>query len=353
MARYHFWSFILNEAGEPIEDAKITVKLAGTDEIACIYFDEFGSANSCTTPSLSGGPQLSSLSNGYYEFWIGDSSEVYGYRNDQKFKIEWIREGVAHGEIDYVDIFPLGDQIEPMSTTDCISPSIVKNKLISDYYACKWDMHSDSDVIDAFGNFASVHGLEFVNVEELDTLPNKIINNYYGWHWDHHRLSTVQSYHPSAGRPHGIEEVNVLDGSNTIRNKVVSNQDMYNIHSRITNLNVYVNDQDAVLQAQIDTLGGLTEQSRSGWWIIYQTDWIQGPDYNEWYCPISHNLDTPYPIVVCWDMTTNKIVQTANVEYISSDVIRVIIDNEDAPNNPSKQFAVRIANGGIHRHPME
>ncbi|MCK5017443.1 MAG: hypothetical protein KAS32_10285, partial [Candidatus Peribacteraceae bacterium] len=210
MSRYHQWGFIVNEAGEPIENAEITVKLAGTEEPAVVYYDEFGNSSSIDDPALSVGPQLSTLSNGYYEFWIGDVSEPYGYRNEQKFKIEWIRVGVAHGEVDYINIFPLGPQIDPVSIVACVSPSTVMNKLVSDFLACGWESHVESEVILRSGDFVSVHGIEFVDVEELDTRPNKLINNYYGWHWDHHRLSTVQSYHPSAGSPHGMGEVNPL-----------------------------------------------------------------------------------------------------------------------------------------------
>lgn len=349
MARYHFWGFIVNEAGEPIKNAEVTIKLAGTEELACIYYDEYGNANSCTTPSTSAGPQLSTLSNGFYEFWIGDITEKYGYRNDQKFKIEWIRIGVAHGEIDYVDVFPLGQTIEPMSITDCVSPSIIKNKLISDYYACKWDYHTDS-VVTAGDDFMSIHGLEFIRVDEMDHVPNKIVSNFYGWHWDHHRLSTVQNYHPSAGTPHGMEEVNPLDGDSTLRNKLVSNRDLYNLHTRITNLNVYVNDADTYLQYQIDELTGITNTSKSGWWTIYAEDWLPGI-YNEWYVNISHNLDIWYPIAICYDMETNRVVHTVEIEFVDANTIKISIDNENVPDPPDRKFAVRIANGGIPRHP--
>lgn len=349
MARYHKWGFIVNEAGEPIKNAEITVKLAGTEELACVYYDEFGSANSCTTPSLSGGYQLKTLSNGFYEFWIGDIYEKYGYRNDQKFKLEWIRIGVAHGEIDYVDIFPNAMNIEKVALTDCVSPSIIKNKLISDYLACKWDTHTDSVVTEG-DDFQSIHGLEFVNVEELDTIPNKIISNYYGWHWQHHKLSTVQSYHPSAGTPHGMEEVNPLDGDSTLRNKLVSNRDLYNLDTRITNLNVYVNDADTYLQYQIDNLLGITDTSKSGWWTIYPEDWIYAT-HNVWYVIINHSLDIWYPMVMCWDMIINRVIHTVEIDFIDSNSIKISIDNENAPNDPTRKFAVRIANGGVHRHP--
>jgi len=350
MARYHQYGFIVNEAGEPIENAEITIKLAGTDVLASLYYDEFGDANSSNTVSLSAGPQLSTLSNGYYEFWIGDISEQFGYRNDQKFKMEWVRIGVAHGMIDYINIFPLGTQTDPVALTDCVSPSLEKNKLISDYLACKWDTHVDSEIVDNNGDFFSIHGLDLVNVDELDVIPNKLINNFYGWHWDKHRLSTVQDFNPSAGPPHNMEQVVPLDGSSTLRNKLVSNYDIYNLHTRITDLNVYVNNADTVLQGQIDTLASLSEQSKSGWWTVYVADWVAGTN-NQWYVDISHNLDIYYPIVMVWDMTTNMVIQPANIEFKTNNAIRITIDNDNYPNAVNKQLAVRIANGGISRHP--
>jgi hypothetical protein len=350
MARYHQWGFIVNEAGEPIENAEITIKLAGTEELANVYYDEFGNANSSTTPTLSAGPQLSTLSNGYYEFWIGDITETFGYRNDQKFKLEWVRIGVAHGEIDYINIFPLGPQTDALVLTDCVSPSLENNKLISDYLGCKWDTHVDSEVLGPDADFYSVHGLNFINVEELDTIPNKIINNFYGWHWDHHRLSTVQDFHPSAGRPHNMEEVQPLDGSSTLKNKLVSNRDLYYLHSRITDLNVYVNDADTVLQSQIDALKFASDNSKSGWYTIYVEDWVSGTN-NQWYVDILHNLDIWYPFVTVWDMSTNKIIQVAETEFVSNNTIKIVINNENSPGSINKQFAVRISNGGVERHP--
>jgi hypothetical protein len=349
MARYHQFGFIVNEAGEPIENAEITVYEAGSDVIANLYYDEFGTSNSVTTPGLSAGPQLSTLSNGYYEYWIGDIYEPYGYVNEQKFKLTWVRVGVASGMIDYINVFPLGPQAYPIALTDCVSPSIVKNKLISDYFACKWDTHVDSEVVED-GDFYSVHGLYFVNVDELDNIPNKIINNYLGWHWDKHRLSTVQDFNPSAGRPHNIEEVNPLDGDNTLRNKLVSNRDLYYIHSRITDLNVYINNADIVLQRQIDDILVLTDNSMSGLWTIYTDYWISGIN-NQYYYDIVHNFDLYYPLVYCWDIGTNKVIQPAEVFFVDQNTVRITIDNENYPNAPDKILAVRIANGGVHRYP--
>lgn len=356
MARYHWWGFIVNEAGEPIENAEITVKVANSDVLADIYYDEFGNANSADNPALSAGPQLSTLSNGYYEFWIGDVTQPYGYSNDTKFKLEWIRLGVAYGEIDYINVFPLGPQTYPVSLTDCTNPSKTFDKLISDYLACKWDIHVESEVVLDSGEFSSVHGLEFITINQfgevtgMDEVPNKIFSNYYAWHWDWHRLSTVQDYHPSAGRPHNMAEVDPYDGSDSLRNKLVSNLDLFNLHTADNNLRVYVDDADINLQSQIDNLSWTTDQSRSGWWKLFNTDWIEG-DYDQWYVDIHHDMNIYYPLVLVYDEGTNKVISTADIEYVSDNVIRVTIQNNNSPNPPTIECIVRIGNGGVHRYP--
>jgi hypothetical protein len=356
MSRYHWWGFIVNEAGEPIENAEVTVKLAGSEELAALYYDEFGNANSMDNPALSAGPQLSTLSNGYYEFWVGDVTEPLGYRNDQKFKLEWIRLGVAHGSIDYINVFPLGPQTDPTSLTDCSNPSKELNKLISNYLACKWDIHTESTVILPSGDFSPIHGMDFVNVDELDIIPNKLVNNYYGWHWEKHRESTVQTPAPSAGmlpnegRPHGMEEVVPEDGSSTLRNKLVSNRDFYNIYQDIQTLSVHSDERDGQLQEQINDLGWAADQSKSGWWEIHGDEWIF-EIWDKWYVDIAHDLDIYYPFVQVTDVSTGKVISTADIEYINANTIRVTINNTNTPDDPSLNCVVRIGNGGIHRHP--
>lgn len=358
MSRYHWWGFIVNEAGEPIENAEITVKLAGTDETANLYYDEYGNANSADTPALSAGPQLTTLSNGYYEFWIGDVTEIRGYSNDQKFKIEWIRLGVAHGEIDYVNIFPLGPQIEALSLTGCTGEglqSTTLNKMISNYLGCKWDNHVDSTVIDYNGDFRPIHGLDFIAVDdnyvasELDTIKNKIIDNYHAWHWDHHKLSTVQDYHPSAGRPHGMEEVNPQDGTSSLRNKLVSNLDLFNLSGSVSNLKVYVDQQDTLLQNQITNNKADIDTSRAGWWHIYGDMWVHDI-YDVWYVDIHHDLNIWYPLVQVYETDGGRMINTTEITFRDHNVIRVSIHNELAPNDPNKDLHVRIANGGVQRY---
>jgi len=306
MARFHFWGFIVNEAGEPIENAEVTIKLAGLDTFACLYFDEYGGYNTCDDPSISDkGYQLKTLQNGYYEFWVGDTTEAHGYRYDQKFKIEWVRVGVAYGEIDHVNILPLTSPTYPASLESCDDhPSVDMNKLVSDALVCTWDSHWRKIVENEV-----VHGIEYVDVDAIDRRPNKIISNELAWRWDKHRDSTVTTFHPSAGYPHDIRPVDILS-PDTTRNKVVSNKDLHDLYVQM--LKSYL--------AKIET-----------------TDWTYTGSDGLYEYNIEHNMDIHYPHCVCYDDTTHEIEKLSRVVFVDSNTIKILI------NDNTKTLWVRIS----------
>lgn len=100
MARVHFWSFLIDEEGVPIQGADINVYLAASTSPAFVYSSETGTTATGTVP------QTTTSHEGYFEFWVGDVNESYGYSTPQKFKITWEKTGVAEGYIDYIDILP-------------------------------------------------------------------------------------------------------------------------------------------------------------------------------------------------------------------------------------------------------
>jgi hypothetical protein len=113
--RFHYWSFLLDEEGQPIENASIWVYLAGTSTPAELYPSENG--NYQTDPLIStfqsyenGDESESNIEiiktdeNGFFEFWLGNINETNGYETEQKFKVNWYKAGVAEGEIDYLSI---------------------------------------------------------------------------------------------------------------------------------------------------------------------------------------------------------------------------------------------------------
>ncbi len=115
MARIHFWSYMLNEEGQPLQGADVTVMLAGTIVPADIYLQEAGGASTDVAP------QLVTNSEGYFEFWIGDVSEIAGYATPQKFKLVWEKAGVSSGLIDFIDILPNAPRFFDQTTTSWTS----------------------------------------------------------------------------------------------------------------------------------------------------------------------------------------------------------------------------------------
>ena len=115
MARIHFWSYMLNEEGQPLQGADVTIMLAGTIVPADIYLQEAGGASTDVAP------QLVTNSEGYFEFWIGDVNEIAGYATPQKFKLVWEKSGVSSGQIDFIDILPNAPRFFNTTTTSWTS----------------------------------------------------------------------------------------------------------------------------------------------------------------------------------------------------------------------------------------
>jgi uncharacterized GH25 family protein len=62
MSRVHWFSYILNDEGQGIENASVSIYLAGTTTPAIVYMDEFSSTSNETAP------QVYTDSNGFFEF---------------------------------------------------------------------------------------------------------------------------------------------------------------------------------------------------------------------------------------------------------------------------------------------
>ena len=100
MSRQHYWHYLLNEAGEPIASANISVFQAGTTTALYVYTAESGGTPSNTVP------QITTDTDGYFEFWVADSDDTsYGY-SGIKIKIQWEKTGVIDTDsIDNIDFF--------------------------------------------------------------------------------------------------------------------------------------------------------------------------------------------------------------------------------------------------------
>ncbi len=115
MARQHFFYYITNENGNPVNAADITLYFAGTTTPMYVYLQETGGAATNTIP------QVTSNTEGYYEFWIADSSEINGYVSGSKFSMAWAKAGeIDAGLIEYIDFTTprvLSMSTESLSTT--------------------------------------------------------------------------------------------------------------------------------------------------------------------------------------------------------------------------------------------
>jgi len=165
MARIHFWQYIVNENGDPLENVNVRIYLSNSPEEEADIFTHHITGN----PIKSTEALLSTDGNGFFECWFGDILEDSGgYSSNQTFKIEWERAGLLNGYIDNMTIYP---NVFSVVQTDNVSPDKdVKNKLISNQLAYNWDTHINAESI-------NVHGLEAVNQYDTNTDYNKLVSN--------------------------------------------------------------------------------------------------------------------------------------------------------------------------------
>jgi hypothetical protein len=306
MARFHYWGFIVNNKGEPLENVSVAVKLANTDILANLYLDEFSSYNTANDATIND-YQLKTLHNGYYEFWIGDTNEQYGYEN-QKFKIEWNKIGVLSGIVDNIDILPITDNISPVDISNCDPTDISyneKNKLISNKMACEWNDHLHEIYTD------TPHGIQPMDSYDVDDVYNKLVSNKFGYNIRKHINSIIDDC--TDNHPHGIYELDI-NSVDTTKNKLVSDKDIHEL---------YVN------------------MLRSYEHMIQSVDFVY--DVNEgWYVDIDHGLNAYYPHITCYNNTTHEIEKMAIIRYMNTNTIRIIID-EDQSYTPQDDYWIKIS----------
>lgn len=165
MARIHYWQYIVDDQGIPLQDVNIRLYLSDiTDQEADIFTHHaFGAP---TTTSIA---NIKTDGNGFFEFWIGDEIETGGYISTQKFKLIWQRAGIQTGEISNIEVYPPVLQVNETDNTS--STKTEKNKLVSNELAYKWDTHTDSIITDTPHNFLPV------DTTKTDIEYNKFVSN--------------------------------------------------------------------------------------------------------------------------------------------------------------------------------
>jgi hypothetical protein len=273
--RVHFWQFLLDEEGRPIEDAEISIFLAGGSTPASIYTQEIGGSPVSTSP------QVETDSSGLFEFWIGDTGESAGYTTTQKFKLQWKKTGIATGSIDNVDVFL------PVAEVDETSTNTSKNKLVSNLLAYRWEEHRTDET-------HTIHGIEEVEIvpSGATNVKDKLVSNELASGWELHKLDNTHTVH-------GIEEYNP-SGSGTVRNKLVSNKDINDIYAAI-------GLGGPVAVAYYDTISSWSGPTSAGYY----------------YEDIEHNLDLEWPVVQCYNSSTRKVEEMVEIESIDDNTTRI------------------------------
>jgi hypothetical protein len=169
MARYHYWQYIVDEEGSPLDSVDISFYLSDQPTVfANIFLNP--TTGAITTTEQAG---LKTDANGFFEFWVGDPWEVEGgYEHSQKFRLEWYKAGIIAGAIDPVDIFPPLPSVDETASGQAIGEREKKNKLISNALAYKWNQHIDLPVPSA-----SPHDIQPVVFCDTDNEFNKVVSN--------------------------------------------------------------------------------------------------------------------------------------------------------------------------------
>jgi len=287
MARVHVWEFLLNDTGQPIGGADISIYKAGTETPAYIYEDEYGGSPINVDPNTGEplAPQLTTLKNGYFEFWISDGDESeetnkqYGYDLFQKFKIAWNKTGVASGYIDFIEVF---NETKKYGEVDITDNNAIKNKLVSNYLANQWSYHSNLKIPDS--GFISIHGLLQLDPTDTGTTQNKLLSNNQAYKWETHVDTLSVSEAILSAGPHGIEPVDETS-TDDIKNKLVSNNQMKQLTDSKVNITTAT--------------------------LLSGSSWTSATGY--YWTNVDYEGTSQYPIVQVWDMDTKYLNDGAAV----------------------------------------
>ena len=172
MARYHYWQYIVDEEGTPLDGVEIRFYLSDGTGIGTIEASIFRNptTGAITTTSQA---NLKTDANGFFEFWVGDAYEAEGgYAFDQKFRLQWYKAGLIQGYIDPVDVYPPLPPVDETITGQVVGEADKKNKLISNALAYKWNNHIDIPVPSA-----SPHDIQAVVHCDNNNEFNKVVSN--------------------------------------------------------------------------------------------------------------------------------------------------------------------------------
>lgn len=168
--RIHVWHYILNEEGQPVEDANVRLYLSNSTTEANIFVSE--NSTSYTTCSVA---DIKTNSEGFFEFWLAGNWETGGYDFSQLFRLEWYRPGIKLGYINNYNPWP---NILTWVNTSGGGDASYCNKFVSNTLVNTWLTHvSGSDPIPS----ASIHGISAVDYSSgcSNNDYNKVVSNEF------------------------------------------------------------------------------------------------------------------------------------------------------------------------------
>jgi hypothetical protein len=167
--RIHFWHYVLNESGQPIQDAEIRLYLQDSPTTeASIYTSE----SSSTFPTCSDA-DIKTDNDGYFEFWLEGEDSEGGYAHTTEFILEWYKAGTAPGYIYNYNPWPNALVWRDKNIGADVN---YENKFISNYLANKWYGHAN-EIIPS----ASPHDIYPLDYESGcdDNTYNKVVSNKF------------------------------------------------------------------------------------------------------------------------------------------------------------------------------
>lgn len=167
-SKIHFWSYILNSSGAPIEDAEVRLYLNDDPTTEANIYDSETSSSYTTTSSV----DIKTDNDGFFEFWIPDQWDDGGYEHSQLFRLEWYKAGTVPGLIENINPWP---NVFTWENTNTGADKDNKNKFVSNYLVDKWLSHNNEIVPSA-----SPHDLYVVDYSSCgNNRYNKLVSNAF------------------------------------------------------------------------------------------------------------------------------------------------------------------------------
>lgn len=168
MGRFHHWYFLKDKEGRPILDAGLNLYLTTTKTEAVVYNSAAASASIDQSTWVTG-------ASGFFNFFIGDQFEILytGYEPTQEFDLSWATSAAIYsgdeipsGTIDNLQLLP------KIFTVNENSQNPIRNKMVSNILANKWDEHPDKTYAQEPHDIFPID-----ETDSQDVTVNKVVND--------------------------------------------------------------------------------------------------------------------------------------------------------------------------------